>query len=75
MREFVFRFDVPDDRRRDALAARLEDRLWGAGVAFDRWTMRLTVDGDLERDAEKVARAAVRSATKGTDLYAEPLAE
>ncbi len=75
MREFFFRFDVPDDEHRDALATRLEDRLWGDGVSFDRWTMRLTVTGDLERDALKTARAAVRAATSGTDLYVEPLGE
>ena len=75
MRDFFFRFDVPDDRRRDALASRLEDKLWGDGVSFDRWTMRLTVAGDVESDAMKIARAAVRAATKGTDLYSEPLSE
>lgn len=73
MREFVFRFDVDDDGRSDALASRLEDRLWGDGVDFDRRTMRLTVNGDLEGDALRLARAAVRAATRGTDLYAEPL--
>ena len=75
MREFVFRFDIPDDERRDALASRLEDRLWGDGVSFDRWTMRLTVTGDLEPEALKLARAAVRAVTAGTDLYSEPLEE
>ncbi len=75
VREFHFRLDVPDEERRDALAARLEDRLWGDGVSFDRWTMRLTVTADLEQDALKLARAAVRAATAGTDLYAEPVSE
>ena len=75
MRDFVFRFDVPDERHRDALAARLEDRLWGDGVSFDRWTMRLTVRADLEDDALKIARAATRAVTKDTDLYSEPLGD
>jgi len=46
VRDYVFRLDVPDDARRDALALRIEDHLWGDGVSFDRWTMRLTVAGD-----------------------------
>ena len=75
VRDFVFRFEVPDDALRDALASRLEDRLWGDGVSFDRWTMRLTVAGDTETDALKIARAAVRAATKGTELYSEPRGE
>jgi hypothetical protein len=72
VRDYVFRLDVPDEARRDALALRIEDHLWGDGVTFDRWTMRLTVRGDSEDDALKIARAVVRAATKDTDLYAEP---
>jgi hypothetical protein len=75
VRDYVFRFDVRDDEHADALASRLEDRLWGDGVSFDRWTMRLTVRADLESDALKVACAATRAVAKGTDLYAEPVAE
>jgi hypothetical protein len=75
VRDFVFRLDVPDEAQRDALASRLEDRLWGDGVSFDRWTMRITVAADAESDALKVARAAVHAATKGTELYCEPLGD
>ncbi len=64
-----------DEEHGDALATRMEDRLWGDGVSFDRWTMRLTVRGDLESDALKLARACVRAVTKDTDLYCEPLPE
>lgn len=74
MRDHVFRLEVDDDARRDALALRIEDHLWGDGVTFDRWTMRLTVAGDSEDDALKVARAVVRAAAKDSDLYTEPLA-
>jgi len=75
VRDYVFRLDVPDDARRDALALRIEDHLWGDGVTFDRWTMRLTVAGDTEDDALKIARAVVRASTKETDLYSEPLTD
>jgi hypothetical protein len=75
VRDYVFRLDVTDDTRRDALSQRIEDHLWGDGVTFDRWTMRLTVTGDTEDDALKIARAVVRASTKDTDLYSEPLAD
>ena len=56
-----FGFDVADDARRDALALRIEDHLWGDGVTFDRWTMRLTVAGDTRgRRAEDRARRGAR---------------
>ncbi len=72
MREYVFLLDVDDEARRDALALRIEDHLWGDGVTFDRRTMRLTVAGDSEDEALKVARAVVRASTKDSDLYTEP---
>ena len=75
VRDWVFRFDVDDDQRRDALALRIEDHLWGDGVTFDRWTMRLSVSADSEDDALKIARAVVRAATRDSDLYTEPLRE
>ena len=75
MRDYIFRLDVSDDARRDALSAHIEDHLWGDGVTFDRWTMRLTVRGDTEDDALKIARAVVRASTKDTDLYSEPLTD
>ena len=70
-----FASTLADDARRDALALRIEDHLWGDGVTFDRWTMRLTVAGDTEDDALKIARAVVRAATKDTDLYVEPVTD
>ena len=75
VRDWVFRFDVDEDQRRDALALRIEDHLWGDGVTFDRWTMRISVAADTEDDALKIARAVVRASTEGTDLFTEPLSE
>ena len=75
VRDYIFRLEVDDDARRDALALRIEDHLWGDGVTFDRWTMRLTVAGDTEDDALKIARAVVRASTRDTDLYTEPLTD
>jgi len=75
VRDYVFRLDVTDEERRDALSQRIEDHLWGDGVTFDRWTMRLTVRGDTEDDALKIARAVVRASTRDTDLYSEPLTD
>lgn len=72
MRDYVFRLNVDEDARRDALSQRIEDHLWGDGVTFDRWTMRLTVRGDDELEALKIARAVVRASTRDTDLYTEP---
>ena len=72
MRDYVFLLDVDDEARRDALALRIEDHLWGDGVTFDRRTMRLTVEGDSEDEALKVARAVVRASTKDSDLYTDP---
>jgi len=75
VRDYIFRLEVDDDARRDSLALRIEDHLWGDGVTFDRWTMRLTVAGDTEDDALKIARAVVRASTRDTDLYTEPLTD
>ena len=75
MRDYVFRLEVRDDAHRDALSSRIEDHLWGDGVTFDRWTMRLTVREDTEDDALKIARAVVRASTQDTDLYSEPLTD
>jgi len=75
VRAFVFRLELPDDHRRDALASQLEDRLRADECSFDPWSMRLTVQAADIFDAQKIAKAVVWAATLGTDLYTEPVGE